>query len=76
MHLVMPDPELVRLGVEIELELDVGSTPSTRDDGLDHAIDAAATLCSTQRKMIWVIICSSCMYGRIGQEAPKKTPKM
>jgi len=31
MHLVMSDPELVRLGVEIELELDIGSTPSTRD---------------------------------------------
>ena len=76
MHLVMSDPELVRLGVEIELELDVDSTPSTRDDGLDHVIDAAATLCSTQRKMIWVVICSSCMFGRIGQEAPKKTPKM
>ena len=31
MHLVMSDPVLVRLGVEIELELDIGSTPSTRD---------------------------------------------
>ena len=31
MHLVMSDQELVRLGVEIELELDIGSTPSTRD---------------------------------------------
>ena len=76
MHLVMSDPELVRLGVEIEPELDVDSTPSTRDDELDHIIDGAATLCSTQRKMIWVIICSSCMFGRIGQEATKKTPKM
>ena len=26
--------------------------------------------------MIWIIICSSCMFGRIGQEATKKTPKM
>ena len=76
MHLVMSDAELVRLGVEIELELLVESTTSTRDDWLDHVIDAAATLCSTQRKMIWKIICSSCMFGRIGQEAPKKTPKM
>jgi len=41
MHLVMSDAELVRLGVEIQLELDVDSTTSTRDDGLDHAIDAA-----------------------------------
>ena len=31
MHLVMSDPVLVRLGVKIELELDIGSTPSTRD---------------------------------------------
>ena len=76
MHLVMSDPELVRLSVETELELDVDSTPSTREEGLDHVIDAAATLCSTQRKMLWVVICSSCMFGRIGQEAPKKTPKM
>ena len=29
MHLVMSDPELVRLGVEIELELHVDSTTST-----------------------------------------------
>ena len=41
MHLVMSDPELVRLGVEIELELDVGSTPSTRRR---RRGDAAATL--------------------------------
>ena len=27
-------------------------------------------------KKIWIVICSSCMYGRIGQEATKKTPKM
>ena len=35
MHLVMSDPVLVRLGVEIELELDVDSTPSTRRRGRD-----------------------------------------
>ena len=33
MHLVMSDPLLVRLGVRIELELDVDSTPSTRRRG-------------------------------------------
>ena len=78
MHLVISCPVLVRLGVEIELELelDIGSTPSTRDDGLDHAIDAAATLCSTQRKMILKIICSSCMFGRIGQEVTGDTPEL
>ena len=41
MHLVMSCPVLVRLGVEIELELDVGSTPSTRRR---RRGDAAATL--------------------------------
>ena len=35
MHLVMSDPTLVRLSVEIELELDVDSTPSTRRRGRD-----------------------------------------